>query len=338
MNKEIAFGIVGCGRISEIHASNMALKGRLVAVCDIVQEKADKLAKKFGAKAYYDYQKMLASEPDLQLVSVCTANGQHAHHSILALQNGCHVLCEKPMALNVEDCRKMIEVSETNNRKLFIVKQNRYNPPVKALKKSVEDGLLGKIYSIQLNCFWNRNDAYYQNTWKGTKSLDGGTLFTQFSHFIDLLYWMFGEVAIVEAYIGNYGHIGQIEIEDTGVVILKFEKGAIGTINYTTNSHDRNFEGSLTVFGEKGTVKVGGQYLNKLEYQSIENGRLEIPDPGKSANNYGDYQGSMSNHDKVFENIIEVLCRKGDIMTSAGEGMKTVEIINRIYAAALLVN
>jgi predicted dehydrogenase len=188
---------------------------------------------------------------------------------------------------------------------------------------------------VQLNCFWNRNDRYYDSSaWKGKKALDGGTLFTQFSHFIDLLYWMVGDVKQVKAITRNYMHRHNVEFDDSGVIMLEFESGAIGTVNYTVNSFEKNMEGSITVFGEKGTVKVGGQYLNVLEHQRVENYEMQAVFEAKPANDYGYYQGSMSNHDKVYENVIEVLTKNGHIATNGFEGLKTVEIIEKIYAAA----
>jgi predicted dehydrogenase len=228
----------------------------------------------------------------------------------------------------------MIKAAEKTNKRLFAIKQNRFNPPVEAVKKALDEGRLGKVYSVQLSCFWNRNPDYYQNSWKGTLKLDGGTLYTQFSHFVDLLYWMVGDVKNVNALMANYSHKGIIEFEDTGVVILEFYNGAIGTINYTVNSFQKNMEGSLTIFGEKGTVKIGGQYLNELEYQNIEGYRIENLPEGNKANNYGNYQGSMSNHDKVYDNLIEVLRNGASISTNSFEGLKTVEIIEKIYKAA----
>ncbi len=157
------------------------------------------------------------------------------------------------------------------------------------------------MYSIQLSCFWSRNPDYYKNTWKGTAELDGGTLFTQFSHFIDLLYWMIGDVKRAYALTGNFAHKGIIDFEDTGVVAIEFYNGALGTINYTVNSYKKNMEGSLTLFCEKGTVKIGGQYLNELEYQNIEGFEFKDLQKGNKANDYGNYVGSMSNHDKVYK-------------------------------------
>lgn len=327
------FAIIGCGRIAQRHAEHIHKLGKLVAVCDIIPEKARTLAEKYSAVAC-DLDQLLKMTKEIDVVSVCSPNGLHAEHTIKALRSGFHVLCEKPMALTVQDCGEMINAAERANKRLFIVKQNRFNPPVAAVKKVIDEGRLGKIYSAQLSCFWNRNEEYYRNSWKGTKLLDGGTLYTQFSHFIDLLYWIVGDVKEVQGYVGNFDHRDIIEFEDTGVVSLRFYNGAIGTINYTVNSHGKNMEGSLTLFGEKGTVKIGGQYLNELEYQDIRDYTIGDLPPGNPPNNYGKYQGSMSNHDKVYQNVIEVLTGNGIIATNGFEGLKTVEIIDKIYSTA----
>lgn len=335
MSQKIRFGIIGCGRIGNRHASHIANQGELVAVCDVDHGKALALAETFSCQAYYSLDELLEGHPGIDVISICTPNGLHATHTIKSLEAGFHVLCEKPMAISVHDCGRMINAAEKANKRLFIVKQNRFNPAIVELKKLVEEGKLGRLLSVQLNCFWNRNFNYYQQSdWKGTKELDGGTLYTQFSHFIDLLYWIVGDVVDVTAFIGNYAHQDIIEFEDSGVVTLRFFNGAIGTINYSVNAYGKNMEGSITLFGEKGTVKVGGQYLNKLEYQNIEDFEIGEISEGNPANEYGEYQGSMSNHDKVYENVIEVLTNQGVIATNGFEGLKTVEIIDKIYRAA----
>ncbi len=334
---KIKFILIGCGRIGNRHAEHILNYGSLLAVCDIDKEKAQKAGKLFNCKYYYSIEDILLNEKEAQVASICTPNGLHAEHTIESLKAGLHILCEKPMALSVHDCGEMIKAAENANRRLFIVKQNRFNPPVAAVKEAIDKGRFGKIQSIQLSCFWNRNEDYYKNSWKGTKSMDGGTLFTQFSHFIDLLYWMIGDIKKVSAFVGNLGHENIIEFEDTGVVTCEFYNGALGTINYTVNSYKKNMEGSLTIFGDKGTVKIGGQYLNELEYQNIEGYEIKDLPPGNPPNNYGQYQGSMSNHDKVYKNVIEVLNHKGVIATNGFEGLKTVEIIDKIYSAAKVV-
>lgn len=325
------FGIIGCGRIAKRHAKHISNFGELVAVCDTDLSKAEEISSEYKCRVYTDYTELLSNEKEIDVISICTPNGLHAQQTIDSLKMGYHVLCEKPMAIRVVDCERMINESLKSNRRLFIVKQNRFNPPVEAVKELIDNGKLGKIYNVQLSCFWNRNPNYYENSWKGTKELDGGTLFTQFSHFVDLLYWLIGDIKEVYALAENFDHKNIIEFEDTGVVALKFYSGALGTINYTVNSHKKNMEGSLTIFAEKGTVKIGGEYLNELEYQNIEDYEIKNLPKGNPANSYGEYKGSMSNHDKVYQNVIDVLNNEAVIATNGFEGLKTVEIIEKIY-------
>jgi predicted dehydrogenase len=324
-----SFAIIGCGRIARRHAEQMIKHGKLAAVCDITPEKADELAVIYHAKAYFTIEELLKHEKDVGVVSICTPNGLHASHSIKALEAGHHVLCEKPLCIDVEDGKRMIAAAEKAGKKLFVVKQNRYNPPVAFLKNLILNGQLGKIYSFQINCFWNRSADYYTD-WKGRKDMDGGTLFTQFSHFIDLLYWLLGDVKTVKTISKNFAHPA-IEFEDTGAVLFEMKSGAIGSLNYTVNSFKKNMEGSFTVFAENGTVKIGGQYLNELEYCNVSG----IPQPdlpkGNPANGYGFYSGSMSNHDKVYENLMIALQDDEHEFASAEDGLKTVEIIQNIY-------
>ena len=324
-----SFAITGCGRIAGRHAEQIIKHGFLTAVCDIIPEKANELAALYHTKAYYSIEDMLAAEKNIDVVSICTPNGLHALHSRKALDAGCHVLCEKPLCIAVEDGKKMIAAAEKAGKKLFVVKQNRYNPPVAFLKELITLGKLGKIYSFQINCFWNRPNEYYTG-WKGSKDLDGGTLFTQFSHFIDLLYWLLGDVAEVKTLTKNFAH-PSIAFEDTGAVLFEMTSGAIGSLNYTVNSFNKNMEGSITVFAEHGTIKVGGQYLNELEYCNVKGvDNPELPQ-GNPANGYGFYQGSMSNHDKVYQNLILALQNPQHEFASAAEGLKTVAIIEKIY-------
>ncbi len=336
MHQPLRFAIIGCGNIAQRHALHIATRGVLVAVCDIVSEKAEQLAATYQCTAFTNVSDMLAAGLAIDVVAVCSPNGLHAAHAIEALEAGCHVLVEKPMAITTADCAAMIAAAAAAQKKLLCVKQNRYNPPVVAVKQLLTEGRLGQIYSVQLNCFWNRNASYYANSWKGTKDLDGGTLFTQFSHFVDLLYWLLGDITSVQTILKNFAHQGVIAFEDTGIVLLQFASGAIGSMHYTVNSYRQNMEGSLTLIGEKGTVKIGGQYLNELEYQQIEG--YVIPDlpKGNPANAYGTYQGSMSNHDKVYDNLVAVLQDNAPIGTDGYEAMQTVKLIERMYGDAPL--
>ena len=335
IKSSLRFAVVGHGRIGTRHVGHIVNLANLVAVCDTDEARVADSASVSGAATYTDIKTMLDEQKqDIDVVSVCSPNGLHAQHAIAALNAGCHVLCEKPMALKVQDCGAMIEAAEKANRRLFIVKQNRYNPPVVTVKALLDSGRLGAVHTVQLNCFWNRNDDYYRDSWKGTRELDGGTLYTQFSHFIDLLYWLVGDVDSVTALVDNFQHQNTIEFEDAGAAVLRFSNGALGTLAFNINSHEKNMEGSLALFCENGTIKIGGQYLNELEYQSLDGEPIGGLPQGGGPNEYGHYQGSMSNHDLVYANVIDVLSGDGVIGTAGYEGLKTVEIIDKIYRAA----
>lgn len=332
---KICFSIVGCGAIAQRHATHAKNYGELHSVYDIDIEKANQFAANYSCIAYTSYQELLLNSK-AQVIVICTPNYLHATQSILALKNGFHVICEKPMALTSIDCLAMITTATNSNRQLFIVKQNRYNPPVAAVKKAIEDNVLGKILSLQLNCFWNRDNTYYQNsTWKGKQNLDGGILYTQFSHFIDLLIWMFGEVEEVKAMSKNYRHNESTEFADTVTASVHFISGILATIHCTINSFKKNMEGSITIFGEKGTIKIGGEYLNVLEYQNIQGYSIDNLPKGNAANMYGSYTGSMSNHPLVYKNVIDVLQNKALPDVNMYDGLKTVTLIEKIYKACI---
>ena len=330
------FAIIGCGHIGRRHAGHCAASGRLVAVCDIQRSKADSLAADHDARAYTSIGELLEKEKEIDVVAVCTPNGLHALHSIEALRAGCHVICEKPMAIRAEDCARMIETADNSGKQLFVVKQNRYNPPVAAVKNMLDRKELGRIFSVQLNCCWHRGEEYYQDSWHGTKEMDGGILYTQFSHFIDLLQWMVGDIKEAQAYAGNFAHRSNTEFEDTVVASLLFVNDTLGSLHCTTNSYKKNTEGSLTIIGEKGTVRIGGEYLNKMDYRQVENmsmGIEELPS-GNLPNDYGHYQGSMSNHDKIYRHVVEVITGGALNQFTGCEGLKTVQMIEKIYLAA----
>lgn len=335
MSNKPRFAIIGCGKISARHAIEASKQGTLISVCDIIPGRADQLAGDYSATPYYNISELLAGK-DFDVLAVCTPNGLHAEHTMAALQAGKHVLCEKPMAISTPDASKMIKAAEKAGKQLFVVKQNRFNPPVSFLKKLLEEKKLGKVFQFEMNCFWNRPPDYYKDTWKGTKKMDGGILFTQFSHFIDLLYWLLGDVEIINGSRYNAMHQGIIEFEDGGIAMLKMKNGANGTLNYTINIHPKNMEGSLLLLGEKGTVRIGGQYLNELEYFSVEGETRPSLPKGNPANQYGAYEGSMSNHDKVYESVIRSLEDPSVQYITPAEAQKTIEIIEKIYAASPL--
>lgn len=326
------FAIIGCGQIGQRHAIHAANYGQLVAVCDIVSEKAEAIAYKYGAQMYSDPDQLL-KDGNFDIAVICTPNGLHASQSIAALSAGYHVLCEKPMALFPEDGRQMLLAAEKNGKRLFVVKQNRFNSPVLLVKELLNRKALGRIHSFQLNAFWNRDATYFKSApWRGTFSLDGGPLFTQFSHFIDLLYWFLGDLSSVLYASGrNVQHEGLIDFEDEGMAVLAFRNDARGTLQYNLNANGSNMEGSLTLFGERGTVKIGGSYLNKIEHFAVDGMVMPELKPSGEANDYGAYQGSMGNHHLVYEALVRALDDPGQYFMDPQESLKTVEIITNIY-------
>ena len=325
------FAIIGCGRIAPRHAENIIKHGKLVAVCDIIPARADILAAQYNAKAYYSIDDLLKSEKDIDIISICSPNGFHAEHSIKSLQAGKHVLCEKPLCITKAAAWQMIETEKFCRRKLFVVKSTRYNPLVQNLKSLLANNCLGEIYSFQLSCFWNRPDNYYTD-WRGKIFPDGGTLYTQFSHYIDALIWLLGDLEDVKGFADNKAHKESIEFEDTGVVAIKMKSGVLGTLNWTVNTFEKNYEISLTIIAEKGTLSLGGAYLNEIKYQNIEK-EFVFNQPQQLSNDYGFYNGSMSNHKEVYDNLVKAIEDDEHSFTNAFDGLKTVEAIEKIYKA-----
>lgn len=328
--QQLQFVIIGCGKIAARHAAQSARFGKLAAVCDIEKEKADALASQYNAKAFYAISDLFNTVDKIDITAICTPNGLHAEHSIFALNAGSNVLCEKPMSISSATAEQMIRVAEKKNKKLFVVKSTRYNPALAELKNILAANQLGKLFSFQLNCFWNRPAAYYNDGWRGTLKLDGGTLYTQFSHYIDAMLWLFGDVKSISGFRKNINHTHTIEFEDTGSLSLLMENGMTGGLNWSVNSYQKNMEVSLTLLAEKGSIRIAGEYMNKTEYQLCENAAIQ-QSQGDKANDYGFYKGSMSNHEKVYENMLKALKDDTHPFSNATDGLKTVELIERIY-------
>ncbi|MEK6844004.1 MAG: Gfo/Idh/MocA family oxidoreductase [Nanoarchaeota archaeon] len=334
----VNFGIIGCGKIGTKHIDFLTkIDGtRVLGVSDIIEKRMKDAAVKCKAKIYSNYKEMLKI-PEIDLVNICSPTGLHASMAIDALNAGKHVLCEKPMCLNVKDADKIIEAAKINNKKLFVVKQNRHNLPIRILKDALNKGMFGKLYGINANIIWNRRAEYYnEEPWRGKKELDGGALATQASHFVDIVQWIGGKVKSVYAKTERFNH--DIETEDTGAIILKFESGALGTIYYTVCAYNKNIEGSLTVLGIKGSAKIGGEYLNKVEHWNVEGYPLPIKsEESHPANDYGSYKGSSSKHDYVFREVIKKIIGDEDaIIVDALEGRKSVEIIEAAHLSTKL--
>lgn len=324
---------MGCGKIAGKHAALCSRFGKLSAVCDIDLARATTLALQYDAKAYGTFDEMLDREEGLTAVVICTPNGLHAEQTIAALNRGLHVICEKPMAIEPGDAARMNTAADKSGKELFVVKQNRFNPAVVKTRELLHTNALGKIYSIQLNAFWHRGAEYYAGSWHGDKKLDGGILFTQFSHFIDLMYWLFGDMKRVMAYERNFHREFEKDIEDTLVASFEMDHGVLGTGHFSVNSYKSNMEGSLTILAEKGTLKIGGRYLNEISYQAMDQTTIVLEEEDKKENDYGTYQGSMSNHDKIYEHIKDVLTKGSPNQFSGRDGIRTVEMIQQIYHA-----
>lgn len=334
-NKKIKFAVIGSGHIGKRHAEMIRRndEAELVGLCDIRPKSECGLDAFEGVPFFNSAEEMLKAIPEIDVVNVCSPNGLHAEHSLVALANHKHVVCEKPMAITKADCEKIIYKALQVSRNVFGVMQNRYSPPSAWLKSVIDQNKVGDIYMVQLNCFWNRDERYYTGkNWKGSSDLDGGTLFTQFSHFIDIMYWVFGDITDINGVFADFNHQANTSFEDSGIVNFRFVNGGMGCINYSTSVWDKNLESSITVIGSKGSIKVGGQYMNEVEYCHIQDYEMPELPPANPANDYGHYKGSAANHHYIIENVIDVLKGRNIMTTNALEGLKVVEIIERIYA------
>lgn len=335
-NKEITFTVCGFGRIGKRHAKiiNEYDGARLDAVIDTDPSQKESLEELELDVPFFesldDFLKRYTDKTDV--INICTPNGLHAPLAVKALESSSHTVIEKPMALSRRQCEEVIEASDKSGKKVFVVKQNRYSPPSKWLKEVISEGRLGQIYLVEINCLWNRDERYYKKEdWHGTLELDGGTLFTQFSHFVDIMFWVFGDVKNIDARLRNFNHADMIEFEDTGLVNFEFVNGGEGSIHYSTSCWDKNMESSMTVIGEKGSLKIGGQYMDEIEFCHIEDYEMPELEPTNPPNDYGPFKGSAANHHYVIENVVDTLNGKTEIKTVAEEGMQVVDIIERVY-------
>lgn len=335
-NTKIRFAVVGCGHIGKRHAEMITRDAgaELVALCDILPREELSLGD-YNVPFYSSLRELLESETPVDVVNICTPNGLHAEMAIQCIEAGHHVVIEKPMALTQLDAEKVVFASLKYHKQVFCVMQNRYSPPSVWIKELVESGRLGQIYMVQFNCYWNRDERYYKpGGWHGDARLDGGTLFTQFSHFIDIMYWLFGDICDIQARFADFNHKELTAFEDSGFINFNFVNGGMGTFNYSTSVWNKNMESSMLVITENGSLKIGGQYMNEVEYCHIKDYQLPTLSPTNPGNDYGAYKGSAQNHNFVIRNVVDVLSGKTSetITTNVLEGMKVVDIIQRIYA------
>jgi predicted dehydrogenase len=312
-------------------------RSTITSLCDTDVDKAQVLSDLYGEVPVYKNYASFLAETDADIISICTPHGLHAKMAIEAAEAGKNILVEKPMALTSADARLMIAKAKEHGVSLMVVKQNRFNVPITLTKQVLDEKKLGKIYMVQCNVLWNRNEEYYtESPWRGKKALEGGALFTQVSHFIDLLVWWFGDVVDATAIIDTKLHT--IDVEDCGSASVNFSSGVMGNLLWTTCVYNKNYEGSITIVGEYGTIKIGGPYLNIIDFWDVRS----FPLPHKTAfvdqpNSYGKYQGTSSNHDKVVREIIKkMLNEKYDGVVEGDQGIKTIEAIEKIYQNAVI--
>jgi UDP-N-acetyl-2-amino-2-deoxyglucuronate dehydrogenase len=330
---KLRFGLIGCGRISKNHFDAMTQipDAEFVTCCDIVKERAEEAAQLYNINSVYsDFAEMLAKE-HLDAVSICTPSGIHPLIGIEAAKRKINVVTEKPMAINIKDADELIKACDDNGVRLFVVKQNRLNATLQLLKKAIVKERFGKIYLAQSNVFWQRPQSYYdQSPWRGTWALDGGAFLNQASHYVDAMYWLLGNVQSVRAETATLAR--NIEAEDTGCAILHFKSGVIATINVTMLAYPKNFEGSITILGEKGSVKIGGVAVNKIEKWEFED--YDDDDRIVEECNYQPPTIYGFGHNPYYHNVVHTLLGDTEASTDGKDGRKSLEIIQAIYESA----
>lgn len=329
----IKVGLIGCGRISEKHFDvyqKLNDRVKLISVCDIEEGKAKEASTKYGVSYYIDYKEML-EKSDIDLVSICTPSGIHPKIGIEAAKRKIHVLTEKPMATRLHDADALIHECDNNNVHLFVVKQNRLNPGIQLLKNAIDKGRFGRLYFANATVFWTRPQNYYDMAkWRGTWEFDGGAFMNQASHYIDIIQWLMGPVERVSSFTGTLAR--HIEAEDTGASILKFRNGAMGVIQVTMLTYPKNWEGSITIIGEKGTAKIGGLAVNRIEkwefsdYDDDDKSVLESNYEPKSVYGFG--------HIGYYKNVFDVLESKAEPEIDGRSGRKSLELILAFYESA----
>ncbi|MGI6555349.1 MAG: Gfo/Idh/MocA family protein [Bacillota bacterium] len=323
-------GLVGCGRISKNHLEAIAAQpdAQCIACCDIIQDRARETAKKSNIPLWTpNYEEML-SNTEIDIISICTPSGLHPEHGILAAKHGKHVITEKPMACRLKEADKLIKACEEAGVKLFVVLQNRLNPAIQLLRRAFEEGRFGKVYMITSNVFWTRPQEYYDMApWRGTWALDGGAFMNQASHYVDMVQWFGGSIEEVKSITATLAR--NIEAEDTGSAIIKFKNGTIGNINVTMLTYPKNMEGSITILGEKGTVRVGGTSMNKIEKWEF----ADKQDYDEEVERYNTNPPSVYGYGHIgyYQNVIQNLQGKIEPISNGEEGRKSLYLLELIY-------
>jgi len=328
----VRIALAGCGRISRNHFDAIAkIDGlELAAVCDIVSERATEAGNRYSVPAFESFDEMLASV-QCDAVALCTPSGLHPKQGIVAARAGKHVICEKPMAISLQDADALVRECDAAGVQLFVVKQNRLNPAIQLLRRAIDRGRFGRIYLANTTVRWTRPQEYYdQAPWRGTWELDGGAIMNQASHYVDLIQWLVGPVESVIAKTATLAR--RIEAEDTGIAVLKFRSGALGVIEVTMLTYPRNLEGSITILGEKGTVKVGGTAVNRVEQWTFSDYDDDDKLVESAATNPPTVYGF--GHEGYYRNVLAVLRGRARAETDGRAGRKSLELILGIYESA----
>jgi len=333
-NDVIRFGIVGGGRISGYHLEALgALAGEAegAAVCDVIPERAEAAARKAGGARWYTDLDAMIRAGGLDVLSVCTPSGLHPEHGMAGARAGLHVVSEKPIGIDLPRTDRLIRTCEERGVRLFTVLQNRLNPTIVALRRAMAHGRFGRMALMEVNVFWSRPQEYYdQAPWRGTWALDGGAFMNQASHYVDLAQWFGGEVREVCALTATLGR--RIEAEDTGTAILRFESGALASINVTMLVHPRNLEGSLTILGSRGTARVGGIALNRIDHWEFDT----YQDEDRDILSAGYVPPTVYGHGHLgyYRNVLDVIRGRAEPSTDGREGRKSLALIRAIYDSA----
>lgn len=332
-DRKIRLGLVGCGRISKNHFGSFEQYSddiELVSVCDNNKSVLDDHQDQYNVAGYRSMDEMLKKE-DLDVVSLCTPSGQHPEQTIMAASHKVNVITEKPMATRWKDGVEMVKACDRAGVRLFVVKQNRRNTTLQLLKRAVDEGRFGRIYMVNLNVFWTRPQEYYDmGKWRGTWELDGGAFMNQASHYVDLIDWLIGPVEKIQAMTGTLAR--NIEVEDTGVLNIKWRNGALGSMNVTMLAYPKNYEGSITILGENGTVRVGGVAVNEIQTWEFHDQRDY--DENIQQANYETTSVYGFGHPLYYKNVIDVFRGIAEQETDGREGLRSLEVLIAAYLSA----
>lgn len=331
--RRVRFALVGCGRIAKSHIESLkkhAASAEVVAVCDVDEDALEAAEGATGAQGFLKYEEVLRNT-DADVVVLATPSGLHAEQTIRAAESGKHVITEKPMATRWQDGKRMVAACDQAGVRLFVVKQNRRNATLQLLKRAIDAARFGRIYMVTVNVFWSRPQSYYDSAkWRGTWEFDGGAFMNQASHYVDLLDWMIGPVESVQAYTATLAR--DIEVEDTGVMSLRWRSGALGSMSVTMLVYPRNLEGSITVIGEKGTVRIGGLAVNEIQHWEFSDKRPE--DERVREASYDTTSVYGFGHPLYYENVIKALRGEAQAETDGREGLRSLELLVATYLSA----